>query len=342
MSHAKSKAAASLKLLAWNSGRKSILNSLLDEIENKTRKKPLNTLMAISETTNLADLSSVGFIGWRHTQPDMQGLCVYISKELQHYTRIKQTRYTLNGAIDLPAVDGKTPISVGFIASYRSPSLTKSSEHEEYLEDLARVLDEQLAEHENCYLLGDLNMFDLRYEVIDGKFVPKTPKTSPQTNVYHMFHKMLPTENYRHLFMGAPTHTPYQKDAVTCAQLDYMIQFHHGKFPGGKTKLRPTQSDHMALVYNFNVAFAKTVEVKFQSFDNRKDSDFEMLDELLLRETTASWDKHAKDGKAEFFFEYLQVLRTDLLGSLSERKTVRKPKGRDISVKIQLRKTTPI
>ena len=102
-----------------------------DEIENKTRKTNLNTLLVISETTNLADLSSEGYIGWRHAEPDMQGLCVYISKELQHYTRIKQTRYTLNGAIDLPAVDGKTPISVGFIASYRSPSLTKNSEHEE-------------------------------------------------------------------------------------------------------------------------------------------------------------------------------------------------------------------
>ena len=102
-------------MLAWNSGRKSIIDSLLDEIVNKTRKKPLNTLMAISETSNLADLSSVGFIGWRHTQPDMQGLCVFISKELQHYTRIKQTRCTLNGANDLPAVDGKTPISYSFL-----------------------------------------------------------------------------------------------------------------------------------------------------------------------------------------------------------------------------------
>ena len=196
-----------------------------DEIE----RKDLNTLMSIAETNNLADLSSIGYIGWRHSREIMRGLCVYISAELQHYTNIEQSDYSLHGAINLPAIDGKTPISVGFLCTYRSPSLTKNEEHEEYLDDIARVLDKLRSKHENVYLMGDLNMYDIRYEIIRevgencGKYREIAANSCSQTIFYHMFHKMLPTANYRHLFMGAPTHKPYQIDMPTRAQLDYMI-----------------------------------------------------------------------------------------------------------------------
>ena len=117
MNNDKKAAAARLKFISWNAGKKPIIPSLGDEIE----RTDLNTLMSIAETNNLADLSSIGYIGWRHSKEIMRGLCVYISAELQHYTSIKESKYSLHGAINLPAIDGTKPISVGFLCTYRSP-----------------------------------------------------------------------------------------------------------------------------------------------------------------------------------------------------------------------------
>ena len=80
--------------------------------------------------------------------------------------------------------------------------------------------------------MGDLNMYDVRYELGNSTFTSYIPSPQrPQMKVYDMFHKMLPTEMYRHLFSGEPTQEPYQADADNAAQLDYMIHFHRGIFP---------------------------------------------------------------------------------------------------------------
>ena len=115
--------APKLKLLSWNSGKKSIVDSLGYEIKN-----PMSTIMSVAETHSLADLSNHGYIGHRHQAEIMRGLCIYISMHLQNYSSVRHTKYTLEGEVSLPNVEGKgKPITIGFIASYRSPSLTTTA-----------------------------------------------------------------------------------------------------------------------------------------------------------------------------------------------------------------------
>ena len=138
-----------IKLISWNAGKKSIIDSLLPEF----RDRSISTVMSVAETSSLADLSNHGYIGHRHQSDIMRGLCVYISSHLQNYACINHTKYTMNGQICLPHVEGKgKPITIGFIASYRSPSLTTNAQHEDYLTDISEVLERQCFENEMVYL----------------------------------------------------------------------------------------------------------------------------------------------------------------------------------------------
>ena len=131
------KPTAQLKLISWNSGRKSIVDSLGYELQSSNRS--MNVLFSVAETSALTDLSSIGLVGWRHGAPLMRGMCVYISRSLQHFTTIRESSYTLSGTVNFPSQRGFEAVVIGFVCSYRSPEITDEEALLEYFADVSEA-----------------------------------------------------------------------------------------------------------------------------------------------------------------------------------------------------------
>ena len=112
-----------------------------------------------------------------------------------------------------------------------------------------------------------------------------------------------------------------------------MLLIHHGKFPKGKSKQLITHSDHDALVHNLNVPFTKPLEINFVNFSRFLDTDYELLDAMLLQD----FEIHGVSADSvDFDFLFLEMCQRLYTESLSLRITRRRPKVRRDEVQIAL------
>ena len=109
-------------------------------MKNPKNEQKFN-LVCIAETPNLSDLSSIGLSGWRHSAEIMRGLSVFVSSDLQHFSHIQESKFSLYGHISLPALDNYEALPIGFLASYRSPSLVTDEQNAEFFNDLSSTID---------------------------------------------------------------------------------------------------------------------------------------------------------------------------------------------------------
>ena len=312
-----------LKLVSWNAGNKSIRESLLAELKNLS----IHTLLTVNETKNLQDLSDLGLIGFRHSSKIMRGLCIYVSTFLQHYTTVTEGKYALHGVLNLPTVDGHDPVTIGYIGTYRSPELTTDVELVDYFNDLSSTVETLQETCDLIYLMGDLNMFSHRFDIDDHTRVVEVPSYRPEVKAFRMFESSLPSSSWKYLFDDTPTHIPYQKNAKTCAKLDYMVRIHSGdRFPAGRSKHWIGKSDHKALVHVLNIPYLKPVEVSFFKTTHAYNTDFELIDAVILQELE---DEGISEENCTFDFEYLEMAKSVMLDVCSDHKCVMKPRSTD-------------
>ena len=158
------KPANTLRMISWNAQKKNVISSLDQVFGSISDFK----LLVVSETNCLQDLSVQGLIGWRHSREILRGLCVYVSTQLQPYATIKESRYALHGTIKLPTVDNYDPVTIGFVGTYRSPSITTREDILAYLQDIRDCTESALRDADLVYLMGDLNMYKHRYSKAQG------------------------------------------------------------------------------------------------------------------------------------------------------------------------------
>jgi hypothetical protein len=325
----KRKPSSTLKFISWNTGNMSILTSLNLELKSALTK---HVLLSVNETSSLADLSSLGLTGWRHSNTVSRGLCVYMSESLRCYSTCHESTFSLYGRIALPSVSDYDPLAIGYISAYRSPSIKTREEIQSYFSDMSIIIDSLLETCELIYIAGDLNMFDKRYSISDLKKIVIPPESLPQVISFREFHRILPSENYEHMFFE-PTHRPYQKNAMTIAQLDYMLVIHSGKFPRGKSKQLVTKSDHDALVLNVNVPYLAPATVKFTKQNKRYNTDYELLDSILEQEMRSNG---ISPVSINVDFGYLDLVRQEQEYALSDIKTKSLPKAGKYDVGIRI------
>ena len=137
----------SIRIILWNSGRKSIGESLYSVLSD--RSSPI--VLIINETDAFRDLKTDDFvlIGKQHSAGGKtQGLCIYVSECLQSFSRSWETDWSYAGYLKFPRAmvagdldfestasvvdpnDGMLAeaeksqfIFIGFFGTYRSPSL---------------------------------------------------------------------------------------------------------------------------------------------------------------------------------------------------------------------------
>ena len=84
-----------------------------------------------------------------------QGLCCYISSELQHYSDISEGLYSLYGYVrPYFTSNAENFAKIGFCCTYRSPSLT-DTENDDYFNELLEISQELKSKCDVVYLLGD-------------------------------------------------------------------------------------------------------------------------------------------------------------------------------------------
>lgn len=321
---------SSLKFVTWNSGRKSVTDSLRGELA--LRKQ--NICLCLNETSNLPNLDEFRLNGVRHTDTvKTQGLCVFISSQLQHYSHAEQSKYSIFGYFNLPTVVVNDiecePLKIGFIATYRSPSLSQA-ENSEYFADLTMIIEKLQVSCSLVYLMGDINAYKHRVSRVDHNLIIRANNSA--TKSYEMLVSSI-SSRWDHHFSGV-THRPYQQGVTTCAQLDYMIViFSEDRHPKGKCKSIVTMSDHDALVLVVNVPKLRQIKIKFENFDRRIDVDFDLMNSVLRQEAEAI-DFSAMG--IELSLAYLEQNRIFIEENTGRGYTVRKPAAKGISCHIAL------
>ena len=180
-----------LTFITWNSGEKSITESLESELIDRRTNK----LLTINEASfGLADLTRLGLIGVMHDNPRCKGLSVYISVSLQHYSSYWFSRWTIYGSIHLPKVGDLEALTIGFISFYRSPSLSVDENIDFFvdLEETAKLLKSTC---DLTYVMGDLNGNEFRICNETGGQLAAYPE---RRAIYRSFMKALPAEVHHH------------------------------------------------------------------------------------------------------------------------------------------------
>ena len=319
-----------IKFIHWNANNKA---NLTPDLGPHLKNKKSNIFLSINESFALTDLSIYKLVGVRHQNLLTRGLSLYISDHLRHYTNIFFSKFTINGVITLPSNNpNKEPLSIGFVSTYRSPSLTLEQEIE-FFTDLNQVQTELLEKTSLIYTMGDFNAWDKRFYKND------TTKVAPiqKTKNYHAYQSLLksapgPMHFY---FQDTPTHFPYQKNIQTCSQLDYIYLIHASPdFPKGKETLWITSSDHRALILQINVPFVQNIKVRFNNYDKTINSDYTFIDyQIFTYSNSLKWDPESAWDN----FTRIEILKNRLLRSHSLHLPQRRPtatKNYDSKIKI--------
>ena len=284
-----------LKFISYNCNNKSNLTPDIGPLLSNTKQ---NIIMCINETFALPDLSIYKLAGVRHSNPLSRGLSLFISDHLRHYTDVFYSKFTINGLMTLPSDDNKEAMTIGFIATYRSPSLGYDQE-QEFFTDLNSVCCELLEKTSLVYTMGDFNVFRNRFNRDDPTKIANVPPCK-NSLAYNKFINAFPGPI--HHYINEPTHFPHQKNIKTCSQLDYLLVIYAGgEFPSGKSNLWITTSDHRALVCQINVPFLENIKIRFSNFSKFLHTDYSFIDALILKESSkmkwhpeVAWDNLTK------------------------------------------------
>jgi len=128
------------------------------------------------------------------------------------------------------------------------------------------------------YLLGDLNIYDKRFDKFDTSKIIKTSNNIPM-KLFDRFMGLIPTPVFIH--NQNPKHFPKQKAFKSCARLDYIMVLYYDKYPTVKVKEIVTKSDQLAVIFNINVPHVRNIEIKFEKFQKMVNLDYSLIDETL-------------------------------------------------------------
>ena len=268
-----------IKFVTWNSCRQNVADNLRCELRNRTH----STLLCVNGTERLQDLSEFGLNGLRHPGEWSRGLCLYVSEHLQHYASVTQGKYSWYGWLRLPdSVDSTgsiiTSANIGFICTYRSPSLP-SGLNEEYFAEMEKVIDVLRNECELVYILGDLNCYKYRVPKYGSMVVIE--RQNDATKAYEMFDDSIRGSWHNH-YTG-PTHFPKQKNIHTAAQLDYIAVVYTGSYPKGSCKTVPgTLSDHDPVVLVVDIPQLRNIKVRYRTEYKFINTNYDLMDSGLL------------------------------------------------------------
>ena len=308
-----------LKMVHWNCNNRA---NLTPDIGPEIKNRSSNILLCLNETFSLPDLSVYKLVGVRHQNLLSRGLCLFISEHLRHYTDFYFSKFSIYGSINLPDSGAKEALKIGFICSYRSPSLS-ADQNIEFFNDFNETACALLKSTSMVYCMGDFNVYEKRYFKDDTSKVAPTP-ACPNSLAYRLFMNSIPGPAHFY-FENEPTHFPYQNHIRTCAKLDYLFVIYAGdKFPGGKKKLWITTSDHRALILQINVPYLANVKIRFSKYEKIINTDYDFIDALLFKEANSmKWEP-------EFCWDNLtrlEILKEDLIRAHSFSFSQNRPTG---------------
>lgn len=289
---------SSLKLITFNISKNySNLNCLTAEFS----KPNTNILFCVNETSFLANLEKFNLYGVRLEDKNYKtsGLSLYISNHLRPFTEVKYGKFSIYGQINFPSSSKSEGCRVGFVASYRNPALNNSELNDLYFDELSEILNKLYSSTDLSYLLGDLNLYDRRFDSRDFSKVIEVSKYTPAVKCFNKLQEVF-TGNFASLYTGVthvPRSTVAKSGVVTAAQLDYIFcQYPADKYPKGKSKLihGSDSADHYCLQVVINLPKFTPNEVVFEDEFKLFEPDLKLvndtLTELLVRNPISNTD----------------------------------------------------
>lgn len=278
---------SALKLITFNISKNfSNINFLTAEFS----KPNTNVLFCVNETSFLANLESYNLYGVRLDDKNYKtsGLSLYISNHLRKFTTVNYGKFSIYGQINFPSSVKSDGAKIGFIATYRNPGFNNTELNDLYFSELSDILEDLYSKTDLTYLLGDLNLYDQRYDSRDFKIAIEVNKYLPAVKSFHQLQSVF-TGNFASLFTGV-THVPRStvaKDGVvTAAQLDYIYcQYPGDKYPKGKSKLLSgsESADHFCLVVNVNLPKFVPNKIEFEDEFKLIEPDYALVNETLTK-----------------------------------------------------------
>lgn len=245
-------------------------------------------MFCCNETSFLANLERFNLYGVRLDNKEYKtsGLSLYISNHLRQFTTVKYGKFSIYGQIDFPSSAKSEGCRVGFVASYRNPALNNTELNNQYFDELSVILNSLYSSTDLSYLLGDLNLYNQRYDSIDFKSVIEVNKYLPAVKSFEKLQNVF-TGNFASLFTGV-THVPRStvaKDGrVTAAQLDYIYcQYPGDRYPKGKAKIisGSESADHFCLQVVVNLPKFTPNKIVFEDEFKLFEADYKLVNDTL-------------------------------------------------------------
>lgn len=278
---------SSLKLITFNISKNfANINFLAPEFS----KPNTNILFCVNETSFLASLENFNLYGVRLDNKNFKtsGLSLYISNHLRKFTEVNFGKFSIFGQINFPSSTKSNGCRVGFVASYRNPALNNSDLNDLYFDELSDILENLYSKTDLTYLMGDLNLYDQRYDSRDFNTPIEVNKYLPAVKSFNKLQSVF-TGNFESLFTGV-THVPRStvaKDGViTAAQLDYIYcQYPGDKYPKGKSKLLSgsESADHFCLQVMVNLPKFVPNKISFEDEFKLMEPDHALVNETLTK-----------------------------------------------------------
>ena len=268
-----------IRIMTFNIAKQHSNFSVLDY---ELLRKNQNVIFTVNESSYLQDLSKFGLVGWRHPEKLMSGLCLFVSSNLSAYSSFKVGSWGFYGTISPPTNnDGSEVMEVGFISTYRNPSLSED-QNESYFKEINLEAIELMKKTSLVYFTGDINVFNCRYSKTNWSETtycyPNTPGFKHYTSMINSFPSL-----YDHMFVGV-THVPRNPAISTCSQLDYLIALHNGRCPKGRARvLAGTSSDHFGISFTVKIPKFSIVKPVFEERWRSCDTDFYLVEQTLRK-----------------------------------------------------------
>lgn len=304
----------SLKLITFNIS-KSFKN--VDYLAAELSKPNSNILLCLNETSYLSNFENYGLYGVRLDNKDdkTSGLCLYISNHLREFTEVNYGRFSIYGQVNFPASSSSDGCSIGFCATYRNPALNNTIKNDEYFEEITMIMNKIFAVTDLAYLLGDLNLYNKRYDSVDFRTLVDVSQYSAAVKSYNKLLECF-TGKFASLYTGV-THvprSPCSKDKdTTAAQLDYIFcQYPGSRYPKGKCKviLGAETCDHFCLVAVINLPKFVPKKIEFETSFKLFEPDYGLVNDTL---THILVNNPISSDKADLDFLSIEATRLQLL-----------------------------
>lgn len=276
---------SSLKLITYDISKNfANINFLTAEFS----KPNTNILFVVNETSFLANLEKFNLYGVKLDDKNFKtsGLTLYISNHLRQFTTVKFGKFSIYGQIDFPSCAKSDGCRVGFVATYRNPTLNNTDLNDLYFEELADILHDFYSTTDLTYLLGDLNLYNQRYNATDFQSIIEVSKYLPAVKSFKKLQETF-TGNFASLFTGVthvPRSTVSKTGVITAAQLDYIYcQYPGDKYPKGKSKLisGSDSSDHFCLQVVVNLPKFTPNQIVFDDEFKLFEPDYTLVNDTM-------------------------------------------------------------